>query len=172
MLPSLKSIRSRRNGLGLTQHKLASLVGISQSLLTKIERGIVVPNYEIAGRIFEFLDRMEHRDEKLAVDLMHKGVITVDADYKISKVTSLVKKYAVSQFPVVGGGKIIGSLTTKSIMGAARNATVKDFTSDAFPTVNETTPRSSVIALLKHHPAVVVTKNGTAKGIITAEDLL
>ena len=59
MFPELTSISIRRRRLGLTQKKLSAKAEISQSLLTKIERGLVIPNYKTACNIFEILDEQE-----------------------------------------------------------------------------------------------------------------
>jgi len=172
MFPDLKSIERRRRVLGMTQKQLALSCQVSQSLIAKIERGLLVPNYDIACRIFTFLESAEKKDEKLAKDVMHKGVIVLHPKDKISKAASVLKKHRISQCPVVDGKIIIGSLSSKDIMDVPRRAAINDFISEPFPTVSSQTPASIVKDLLRHHSAVLVLKNSEIEGIITAEDFL
>lgn len=172
MLPDLKSIGRRRKALSLTQKQVAMATQISQSLITKIERGNIIPSYEIAKRIFIFLDSAERKNEKFAKDMMQKNVIVLDASDKISKAISLIKKHSVSQFPVIKNKAIVGSISTKEIMDAPKKAEVNGFLTDPFPTIGSETPASIVKDLLKHHSAVLIIKNSSIEGIITAEDFL
>lgn len=170
--PNLKDISRKRKILGLTQNQLAKKVGISQSLLTKIERGIVVPNYNIATGIFDSLEELEHGDEKLAKDLMHTNVITLKPSDTVQKVVGLVKRYSISQFPIVDDHKIIGSIASTDLIGKMKTSRIKEIIGAAFPTVNENTPKSVIKNILKGVRAVIVLDSGEIKGIITAEDLL
>ena len=56
MLPNLEEIPRLRRALGLSQPRLASMVGISQSAVAKIERGKTNPSYAVVKRLFECLD--------------------------------------------------------------------------------------------------------------------
>lgn len=172
MFPELKSIERRRRTLGMTQKQLALSCQISQSLVAKIERGLLVPSYEIARRIFTFLESAELKDEKLAKDVMHRGVVVLHPDDKVAKAASVLKKHLISQCPVVDGKVLAGGITSKDIMDAPRRAAIDDFISEPFPTVSGETPASIVKDLLKHHSAVLVLKKSAIEGIITAEDFL
>jgi predicted transcriptional regulator len=165
-------IQRRRKVLGLTQSQLAKQVGISQSLLTKIERGLVVPNYKTATEIFDFLESSENTGQKLAKDSMNAHVITLKASDTVQKAVSLVKKHAISQFPVVGGHKLVGSVASVDFIGRPRDSRIGEMLEEPFPTVNETTPLSIVKSILKSSRAVLVMNKGEIRGIITAEDLL
>ena len=170
--PSLADVQRRRKILGLTQSQLAKQVGISQSLLTKIERGLVVPNYKTATEIFAFLESAENTNQKLAKDAMHSHVIALKPSDTVQKAVALVKKHAFSQFPVVEGHKLVGSIASVDLIGKQRSASVRDMLEEPFPAVNETTPLSVVKSILKSSRAVLVLNKGEIKGIITAEDLL
>lgn len=172
MFPDLKSIERRRRSLGITQKHLAQATHTSQSLVTKIERRRIMPSYDIACRIFTFLDAAEKHDEKLAKDVMHKNVVTVHISDSISKVIALTKKYRISQLPVLNSNVLAGSITTKGIIDAPKSGKVKDYVTEAFPTISPDTPASIAKTLLKHHSAVLVMKNSFIEGIITAEDFL
>ena len=51
MFYELDKIKQMRQKLGLTQTQLAKLAGVSQSMITKIERGTIEPSYLIAKKI-------------------------------------------------------------------------------------------------------------------------
>ncbi len=170
--PKLTDIQRRRKLLGLTQSQLAKQVNVSQSLLTKVERGLVVPNYEIAMNIFSVLESMESKDQVIAKDAMHAHVITLKPSDTIQKAVALVKKHTISQFPVVEGHRLVGSIASLDLVGESRNARIGDILREPFSTVNETTPISVVKSILKSSRAVVVLNKGEIRGIITAEDLL
>ena len=120
--PNLTDVQRRRKILGLTQSKLAKQVGISQSLLTKIERGLVVPNYRTATEIFNFLEGAENTDQKLAKDVMHTHVITLKPADTVQKAVALVKKHYFSQFPVLEGHKLVGSIASVDLIGRQKRS--------------------------------------------------
>lgn len=172
MFPDLKSIERRRRVLGITQKHLAQATQVSQSLVTKIERGRIIPSYDIACRIFTFLDAAEKKDEKLAKDIMHKDVITVHISDKISKVVFLTKKHRISQLPVLENHVLVGAVSTKGIIDAPKSGKVRNYVTESFPTISLDTPSSVAKTLLKYNSAVLVMKNNSIEGIITAEDFL
>lgn len=172
MFPDLKSIEKRRRALGVTQKHLAQAAHVSQSLVAKIERGRIIPSYDIACRIFNFLDSAERHDEKTAKDIMHRNVVVAHASDRISKVIALTKKHRISQLPVLDGHILVGSISTKVMIDAPKSGKVKDFLVESFPTVGTDMPAVAAKALLKHHSAVLVMKNSSIEGIITAEDFL
>ena len=172
MFPELNSISQRRKRLGLTQKALADKAGISQSLLTKIERGVVVPNYKIACEIFEVLDEFEHSEEKVLSDIMLKRVITLKSNDRVFKAVKIAKKNSISQFPVVDGDKVVGAVTTNMLIGFQRDASIKSVMKEPFPTLNANTPVVIAKNLLRQYPAIVVLSRGSIVGIVTAEDML
>ncbi len=170
--PSLIDIQRRRKALGMTQNQLAKQARISQPLLTKIERGIVIPNYEIGMRIFNVLESAESPDRKLARDVMHNRVIILRPSDSVEKVVALLKRHAISQFPVADGRKIVGSITSLDLLGRKKSSRIKDLFGEPFPMVNELTPLSVVRSIIGSSKAVLVLSRGRIAGIITAEDML
>ncbi|MGH9991395.1 MAG: helix-turn-helix transcriptional regulator, partial [Nitrososphaera sp.] len=59
MLPRLEYIKQARLRLGVTQRRLASLTGVSSSMINQIESGRCRPSYETARKIFEILSSLE-----------------------------------------------------------------------------------------------------------------
>ncbi len=170
--PDLKVIKQKRRALNLPQKALAKRAGISQSMLAKIETGEAVPSYKIAGNIFESLEMLENSNSKKAKDVMNSNVISLGKEDSIGKAISLAKKHSVSQFPIVQDGFLVGSISTRELMGVRKDAKIGAITGVSLPTVNENTPAETVRMLLKSSQAVWVVVNGKPVGVITAEDLL
>ena len=148
MLPDLKELRMRRKALKMSQQQLASDVGISQSLLTKVESGKVIPNYNIAKRLFERIEELEHFNEKTAAQFMNRKVVALKSTDTVRRMASIAKRAGISQFPVYDEGSIIGSLTTKDVMNADKDAEVGSIVKSPFPVISENAPMSAVKELL------------------------
>ncbi|MDE1846255.1 MAG: helix-turn-helix domain-containing protein, partial [Candidatus Micrarchaeota archaeon] len=158
MFPELSSIGIRRRKAGMTQSAFAKAVGISQSMLTKIERGKTVPSYKIAVEIFNKLEGIEHQGEKVAREFMNKKVIALDSADSVAEAARLAKQHSISQFPVVSKGKIVGSTSTLDLIVLPKEAKVGWSLKPPFPTVHEETPLSTIRSLLTTGPAVVVVR--------------
>ncbi len=170
--PDLADVQRRRKLIGMTQTQFAKQAGISQSLLTKIERGIVVPNYKIAMDLFNVLEIAENKDQKLAKDAMHAHVITIRPSDTVEKAAVLVKKHAISQLPIVEGHRLVGSIAAFDLIGKQKGTQLRDILAEPFPTVSENTPITTVKELLKGVRAVIVVRKDAIVGIITPENLL
>lgn len=178
MFPPLNEIKRRRKILGITQAELSKKSGVSQSLMAKIEAGKTEPSYSFAKKIFETLDALEAKSGDLARDIMNRHAVTVQKHEPVSHAISIMKKFNVSQVPVMSGGMICGSISEKSVLdriagGEADVASRKiDAVMDeAYPTVGENTTLSTVLAVLKHNQAIVVMKKEHISGIITKADI-
>ena len=55
LLPRIDSIKQIRLKIGITQKKLATMTGVSTSMINQIESGRSKPSYETAKKIFESL---------------------------------------------------------------------------------------------------------------------
>ena len=97
--------------MGLTQRKLAELVGVSQAHIAKIEKESVDPRLSTVNKILKVLTEGEG---KKCRDVMTRQVISAKPTDKILKVSQLMMKYAISQLPVLEGGKIVGIITEES----------------------------------------------------------
>ena len=58
MLPRLETIKEERKKLNITQKKLASMTGVSTSMINQIESGRCKPSYNTAKKIFESLAKL------------------------------------------------------------------------------------------------------------------
>ena len=63
MLPPIDEIERRRKSLGLGQRQLAKIVGVSQSMIAKIETGRINPSYLKTKTIFDLLESLERKIE-------------------------------------------------------------------------------------------------------------
>lgn len=181
MLPEIEKIKIIRKNLDLTQKELAAAIGVSQSIIAKIESKNVNPSYEIIKKIFDFFENMEKKNQKKASDIMNKKIIFVRKNDKISKAIELMKTHGYSQLPVFDGDHSIGSISEAKIveqisseesLDNVMKKRIEDAMEESFPIINEDTPISSISTLLQHSSAVIVNKKGKISGIITKSDLL
>ena len=87
-----------------------------------------------------------------------------------------MKKYEISQMPVMEKGIIIGLITESTILDSLlkdeHHLKVKDVMADAPPIVPMNTTKTTIIELLQHFPLILVKDKGTIKGIISKSDIL
>jgi len=174
----LESLAQLRKRLGLTQRDLARLSGVSQSLISKIERGRINPSYEAVRRILQALERARAERSKglSAKDICTRKVISVEASDPLSKAISLMRRHGISQLPVFHRGKLVGSISESTIMRKLEkikspNMRIREIIDEAFPTVPEESSLNLLRQLLQEYPAVLLQKNGKITGIVTKADL-
>ena len=179
MFYELERIKQMRHKLGLTQTQLARLAGVSQSLITKIERGKIEPSYSIAKKIFTLLEEELAKKQKeiIAKNICTKGIASIKPDGTIDQVIKLMKKLAISQIPVIKDNFIVGSISEETIINnydkiTNANIKVEQIMDEPFPTISENTHISLIRDILKTYHAVIVTKQGKPTGIISKADLL
>lgn len=63
----------------LSQKQLASLSGVTQSMIAKIELGKINPSYLKTKAIFDTLEGLERRSELKAKDLSHPKIVRIQA---------------------------------------------------------------------------------------------
>jgi len=175
-------IKAKRKALGIGQKKLAKGAGVSQSFIAKLERGRIEPSYSNMVAVLNYLKQLEKKIGKKANHVMHKGIISVEPNNNVSKAEKLMKKYGISQLPVLDNGMLVGSITEDDIYKKLRegmllkevlNLEISDIMSDPFPTVNENTLVDSLLPLLNDTKAViVVSPKGKPVGIITKQDMI
>lgn len=194
-LPDLDKIRQMRKRLNLSQRELASLAGVSQSLIAKIERGSIDPSYSNVRKILlAFEDVLRRRKiegmksgAQLTVgDLATKGVISVTPDQNIGEATDRMMKGRFTQLPVVLGDKVVGALTDDRIrdytIEATKNHTksydevmrtkVEDVMAEPFPILSEDTPIDVASLHLQREEAILISRKGVLVGILTSADFL
>lgn len=170
-------LHKARITIGITQKKLAEESGVSQSLIAKIESGILDPTFARMKKIDNAISRLSIRSEKTATQIMNRKVISSREDSPILSIIKTMTRHSISQIPIVNGHIVIGLVTESAILEASTRNDFKmldasDIMSDAPPLINEKTPLSSIRELLRHGPIVLVSKNGKIAGVITKADIL
>lgn len=179
MLYELEKLKQMRQKLGLTQTQLAKLAGVSQSLITKVERGNIEPSYSIARRVFTILEEelANMQKEIIAKNICTKDIAFIKSDETIEKAIKLMKKLAISQMPVTKEKIIIGSISEETFIKnydriKSKDMKVEQIMDEPFPTISEDTHITLIRDILKTYPAIILTKQGKPTGIISKADLL
>ncbi len=181
--PPATDIRRMRKALDITQTELAKESGISQSTIAKIERNRISASYDTVVKLFETLDEMAkgERHDLTAADVASKDVVTVQSTDKVRIATELMREEGYSQLPVLKGDIPVGSISEKIIFERIRAGKTMDELKDApislimeesYPVVTESTPISSVTAMMSDCNAVLVARKGKLVGMITKADIL
>jgi len=172
----LKDIKDIRKKAGLTQAELAKKAGVSQSLIAKVESGLMDPTYTNAKKIFAALESLTQKNESKAEEIMNKKVISVSPNNDIQDAIKKIRKYEISQLPVIDNGKLIGYITEVDILDALmkgdKNAKSKEIMKETPPTIDTKANMSMISNLLKFYPMVLVVEKGEILGIITKSDMI
>lgn len=167
------SLKRMRTESGLTQKRLAQLVGVSQAHIAKIEQGKVDPRLSTVNKILRVLTEGE---KKKCRDLMTKGVLFAKPNDSIIKVSEVMVRHAVSQTPVVNGNRVVGTVTEECIIrnldsniAAQKAERIMDL---PLPTVDEETSITAIRPILERRQGVLVMRGKKVIGIITRSDLL
>jgi len=166
-------LKKLRIEAGLTQKRLAELVGVSQAHIAKIELRKVDPRLSTINKILRVLTEGEKRECR---DIMTKGVLFAKPNDTILKVSEIMVRHAVSQMPVMNGSKVVGTVTEENIIrnlssniAAEKVRSIMDL---PLPTVSQETSINAIRPLLERHQGVLVTRGKAIIGIITRSDLL
>jgi predicted transcriptional regulator len=173
MVISGSALKRLRLEAALTQRQLAELVDVSQAHIAKIEKEKVDPRLSTVNRILKVLTE---REGKKCGEIMSRHVISIKPSDRVVKVSQLMMKHAISQLPVLEGGKIVGTITEDSIVRnlstTLADEKVERIMQAPLPSVPEDTNVSMIQPLLQDHPAVLVVRRGEIVGIIARSDLL
>jgi predicted transcriptional regulator len=179
MLFEIEEIKRRRKKLGLTQKKLAELIGVSQPLVARIESGDIDPKLSLVKRIFEVLENLEGKKVN-ASSVMNSDVMFAKPEDSLREVIEIMLKNGISQMPVIELGRVLGTVTESSIVKiildkgieSTDEMKVKDCMDSPLPTVSPDENLEFICKMLIHNPAVLVLKDGEIKGIITKHDIM
>ena len=175
MTYELEEIKKIRKKLGLTQTELANRSGVSQSLIAKIEAGRIDPTYTKTKKIFAALSDLEKKEEIKASQLMATKIVSVAPSDSTKEAIDKMKKFQISQLPVIDNHKLVGLVSESTILESMLNSKgnhVKDIMQESPPIISKETSIQVVSNLLRHFPMVVVSEEGKLVGLITKSDLL
>lgn len=166
-------MRSLRKEARMTQEELAKRVGITQAHIAKIENEKVNPTLSTVNKIMTVLKSSQTIKSK---KLMVKKVIAVDPKDSVYKTVKLMRKYEISQLPVIKDRVCVGSINEKVVLKNLdrdlSSATVEDIMAEPLPIVSSGNNIDMIKLLLEHQPAVLISDRGKIIGIITKSDLL
>jgi predicted transcriptional regulator len=181
MLPRIDYIKQGRIRLGMTQRELASLSGISTSMVNQIESGRCKPSYDTARKIFEVLSSQEGKTSLKAEDICSNEVISVQKDEKLEIAIEKMMKNSISQIPVFDVSKIVG-LVSEDILARKvlesndkkniHQVPILQIMEPPPPIVDISTPAKALIPLVRFTKCVLVSRKGEITGIITISDTL
>jgi len=173
---------------GLTQAELAKMAGVSQSLIARIESGSVDPRLSTLKKIIGVLTSTAMAEHAISEILKMKNkefelpkLVFVKPKDKVEKAIHLMKKFDISQLPVLDDTlKPVGSITERNLMMALSlygkdllTMDVEKVMEESFPIVGIDSKLSEVYSLfLGGNDAVLVTEKGRVVGILTKIDIL
>jgi predicted transcriptional regulator len=180
MLPGLEYIKQTRLKLGITQRRLASLTGISTSMINQIETGRCKPSYDTAKNIFEILSTLEGKSSKKAGDICSRNIIFAQKDDSLYSIVEKMRLHFVSQVPIFEGQKIVGIVSEDSLAKRMvendekklKNITIDTVMEPSPPLVDAGTPAKALVPLIRFAKCILVTEKGNVIGIITTTDIL
>ena len=172
----LNEIKKLRKNLSLTQKDLALQAKVSQSLIAKIEAGKIDPTFSKATLIIDTLNNLS-KDTKNAADILNKSIISVKSTDQLKNTILKMKKYNISQMPVIEDKKVVGLVSERIILEALINeqkpdVQISDVMNDAPPMITKDASLNIITNLLREYPIILVQEKGKLIGIITKADLL
>jgi len=181
LLPRIDSIKQIRQKIGITQKKLASLTGVSTSMINQIESGRSQPSYETAKKIFESLAQLEGESSSHTVgDFCSKDIVKLKPTNTLHDAIKKMHELSISQIPVFSNSDLVGVISEDGIvkhladLGEAelKKAKLADTMDPVPPIVDFDTPANVLIPLIRYSKCILVTKKSKIVGIITAADTL
>jgi cystathionine beta-synthase len=128
---------------------------------------------------------IEGKEEKIAVkDILKaktdsiKQLVSVDPDDELSAAIQLMRKYDISQLPVIRGNVPVGSIREGTVMKkladkpVSRKQKVCDFMEAPLPSVKKGDKIVSPLNLMKNNNAITVTEDGRVTDIIATIDVV
>ncbi|MEX0911063.1 MAG: CBS domain-containing protein [Nitrosopumilaceae archaeon] len=180
MLPRLDSIKPARLKLGLTQQKLASLTGVSTSMINQVESGRCQPSYATAKKIFEILGSLEGQSSMKAGDICSKDITKLKTTDSLHDAIKKMQEFSISQIPVFDGSDVVGLISedglVKHMIDSDETQRKKIRLSEVMeprpPIVDYNIPVKTLVALVRFSKCILVSKHTKIIGIITASDTL
>lgn len=181
MLPRIDTIKQIRTKLGITQKKLATMAGVSTSMINQVESGRSQPSYDTAKRIFDSLASLENRSSPhKAGDFCSKDIVTIKPTNTLHDAIEKMQKYSISQIPVFEGNKPVGVVSDDGIMkhlaevgeSELKHAKLSETMDPPPPIVDFDTPANVLVPLIRFSKCILVSKKSKFVGIITASDTL
>jgi len=167
--------------IGITQKKLATMTGVSTSMINQIESGRSQPSYETAKRIFDNLANLEGKSSShKAGDFCSKDVVKLKPSNTLHDAIKKMHESSISQIPIFNGTELVGMISEDGIVkhladvgeSELKNAKLADTMESVPPIVDYNTPANVLVPLIRYSKCILVSKKSKIIGIITASDTL
>jgi predicted transcriptional regulator len=181
MLPRIDSIKQIRLKIGITQKKLATLTGVSTSMINQIESGRSQPSYDTAKKIFENLTKLEGESSShTAGDFCSRDIIKLKPSNTLHDAIKKMHELSISQIPIFNNSEVVGLISEDGIvkhladLGEAelKKSKLEDTMDSIPPIVDFDTPANVLVPLIRYSKCILVSKKSKVIGIITASDTL
>jgi len=181
MLPRIDTIKQIRTKIGITQKKLASMAGVSTSMINQIESGRSQPSYETAKKIFDNLASLEGQTSRhKAGDFCSKDIVKIKPTSTLHDAIEKMHEYSISQIPVFDENNPVGVVSDDGIMkhladageSGLKHTKLSETMDPPPPIVDFETPANVLIPLIRFSKCILVSKKSKFVGIITASDTL
>jgi predicted transcriptional regulator len=167
--------------MGITQKKLATMTGVSTSMINQIESGRSQPSYATAKRIFDSLASLEGKSSShKAGDFCSKDVVKLKPSNTLHDAIKKMHESSISQIPIFDGQEPVGVISEDGIVkhladvgeSELKNAKLSDTMEPVPPIVDYDTPANVLVPLIRYSKCILVSKKSKIIGIITASDTL
>ena len=175
MLPSLETIKEERKKLNMTQKKLATMTGVSTSMINQIESGRCKPSYNTAKKIFESLAKLEGQTStRKAGDICSEKIVRLAPSNTIREAGKKMHEKTIDQIPIFDGDKLKGLITINIVAEYTerKDTKIKNVMEPKPTVLDSETPANALSQLTRISGCVLVEKNDKIIGIITATDIL
>ena len=175
MLPRLETIKEERKKNGITQKKLASMTGVSTSMINQIESGRCKPSYETAKKIFESLAKVSgETSPRKAGDICSPKIVKLAPSNTVNDAGKFMHKKKIDQIPIFEEDELKGLVTIDIVNEYAeqKDTKIKNVMKAKPPIIDFEFPANALAQLTVISGCVLVEKNSKIVGIITSSDLL
>ncbi|MDO8056893.1 MAG: helix-turn-helix domain-containing protein [Candidatus Hermodarchaeota archaeon] len=187
-VPTPKELQELRKKAGLTQSELASKVGISQSLVARIEKGQVNPSLSTLKRILSIIERQQQSHSTIKDLLKWKTstskiqpVIAIQIHEKVRRAVNLMRRHGISQLPVFRKDTPVGSISESTILrklmlmesGKVFALSVQEIMEAPFPTIDVgESVEAAFMKIASGVEAILAMDGERPAGLLTKIDLI
>jgi predicted transcriptional regulator len=177
-----------RRKVGLTQSQLASRVKTSQSLIARIERGQVNPSVETLRRILEIIEQERQVHSRIRDLLKWKRqtsklppLIWVAPNDKVRRAVLLMRRFGISQLPVIRNRSPVGSVYESTIIrhlvlsgaNAVFSQSIQEIMEPPFRAVDlDESIETAFDQMASGAEAILVMDHGRPIGVLTKIDMI
>ncbi len=168
MLPRIDSIKQIRQKIGVTQKKLATMTGVSTSMINQVESGRSKPSYETAKKIFESLAKLEGESSShTAGDFCSKDIVKLKPTNTLHDAIKKMHQLSISQNPVFSNSEVVGVVSEDGIVKhladvgetELKKAKLSDTMDSVPPIVDYDTPANVLVPLIRYSKCILVSKH-------------